>query len=62
MVILINSRSFKPRKIKPNTFCFKEFEPDFHQDLKALPIVNKDIVRNFIWEQLDQANIVRFPR
>lgn len=30
--------------------------------IEALPIVNKDIVRNFIWEQLDQANIVRFPR
>jgi 5-formyltetrahydrofolate cyclo-ligase len=30
--------------------------------IEALPIVNKDIVRSFVWEQLDSANLVRFPR
>merc|ERR1712242_336637 len=30
--------------------------------LKALPIINKDIFRNMVWDTLDSANLVRFPR
>ena len=32
------------------------------KDKKALPIVNKDIIRNMVWDHLDSANLVRFPR
>jgi len=30
--------------------------------IEALPIVNKDIIRNMVWDHLDSANLVRFPR
>merc|ERR1711892_100459 len=29
---------------------------------KQLPIINKDIFRNMVWDTLDSANLVRFPR
>ena len=33
-----------------------------YERYKALPIVNKDIIRNMVWDHLDSANLVRFPR
>jgi len=30
--------------------------------IEALPIVNKDIIRQMVWDHLDSANLVRFPR
>ena len=28
----------------------------------ALPVINKDVFRQVVWEHLDSANLVRFPR
>lgn len=40
----------------------KQNWPPVANTLKALPIINKDIFRNMVWDTLDSANLVRFPR